>query len=157
MNETNAYIAGVFDADGTIGIKKSTYSVRVTGDSNQPTYSERVCLKQVEPQAVDLLHGLVGGYRFTAKPTAKKGRPLHGWQATDLKAAKFLKAILPYLRIKRAQAENCLELRKLKERSKKARIAKGRGHAGAASRPKEISDAMERLCEKAHKLNSVGI
>jgi hypothetical protein len=32
-----AYLAGVLDSDGTIGVKRSTYSMRVIGDSAQPT------------------------------------------------------------------------------------------------------------------------
>ncbi len=42
--EITSYLAGCIDSDGTIGIKKSTYAMRVTGDSGQPTYSERLAL-----------------------------------------------------------------------------------------------------------------
>ena len=152
-----AYLAGVIDSDGTIGIKKNTYSMRVVGDSNAPTYSERVCVKQVEPQAIDMLKQTFGGYRFTGNGSTPRAKRIQGWQVTDKKAAACIKAILPYLRIKRSQAENCLELRKLKEKSKKQRVAKGRGHIGAASRPVALSDSMQQLCDYAHTLNRVGI
>lgn len=152
-----AYCAGIIDADGTIGIKKSTYSMRVLGDSGQPTYSERVCVKQVEPQAVDLLHAMFGGYRFSSKPTAQHGKTLQGWQVTDLKAHAFLVAVRPYLRIKHRQADNCIELRVVKNASKKERVAKGRGCAGSKARTPEHGDAMERLCAAAHNLNRVGV
>ncbi len=155
--EERAYCAGVIDSDGTIGVKRSTYKQRRVGDCSQPTFSERVCVKQVEPQAVDLLHQLFGGYRFVADPHAKRGRPLLGWEVTDMRAAACLRALLPYLRIKRAQAENCLALREAKERSKKARVAPGRGHAGSAPRSAELSAEMERLCARAHELNRVGL
>lgn len=75
-----AYCAGVVDSDGTIGIKKSTYSMRVIKDSTQATYSERVCVKQVEGSAVDMLYSMFGGYRFTEKSSTQKGKPLKGWQ-----------------------------------------------------------------------------
>lgn len=151
-----AYCAGIIDADGTIGIKRNTYAMRVVGDCGQPTYSERVCVKQVEPHAVDLLHSLFGGYRFTAKASTKGGKPLEGWQVTDLKAAAVLRAVLPFLRIKAEQARNCLALRTIKERSKKARVAKRRGHMGSARRTPEHSTNMEALCARAHELNRVG-
>ena len=154
---TLAYCAGIVDADGTIGIKRNTYAMRVVGDCAQATYSERVCVKQVEPHAVDLLLATFGGYRFTAKPTAAKGKTLQGWQVTDLKAAAFLRAVLPYLRIKRRQAENCLDLRVVKDASKKQRVAKKRGHVGSASRSVEHSTEMQRLCDSARALNRVGV
>lgn len=155
--ELLAYCAGVIDSDGYIGIKRSTYSMRVTGDSGQPVFSERVAVKQVELEAVSLLHSLFGGTLLIAKPSAKRGRPLHSWQVTDRKAAICLRALLPFLRIKRRQAENCLSLRTLKEESKKARVAFGRGHAGSSSRPAHFSDAMERFYARAKTLNAVGI
>lgn len=56
-----AYCAGVIDSDGCIGVKRNTYSMRKVGDATQPTYSERVSIKQVEPQAVRLLKDTFGG------------------------------------------------------------------------------------------------
>jgi len=75
---TMAYLAGIIDADGTIGIKRSTYSMR-HGGSSQPVFSERVCVKQVTPEVIDLLYETFGGYRFTAGPGSRNGRPMHGW------------------------------------------------------------------------------
>lgn len=151
-----AYCAGVIDSDGTIGVKRSTYSMRVRGDARQPIYSERVCVKQVTPEAVDLLHGLFGGRRAIDKPSSKRGRHLHVWQVTDKRAAECLAAILPYLRIKKRQAENCLELRRLKDESRIARTCFGRGHVGGKARPAEISDAMDAVHAQAKALNVVG-
>ena len=151
-----AYCAGVIDSDGTIGVKRNTYSMRVVGDSVQPTYSERVCVKQVEPQAVRLLKRLFGGSFYLGKPQVANGRPLWVWQVTDLRAAACLRALLPFLRIKRRQAENCLRLREVKEESKRARVAPGRGHAGAARRPAKLGTRMERFYVRAKQLNVVG-
>lgn len=158
MKQTDiAYLAGVIDSDGTIGIKRSTYAMRVTKDSGQPTFSERICVKQVEPMAVDMLKRIFGGYRFTAEGSSPRAKPLHGWQVTDRKAATCLELLLPYLRIKRRQAENCLALRQAKERSKRQRVAKGRGHVGAAPRSAALTAEMESLCTRAHELNRVGV
>lgn len=149
-----AYAAGVIDSDGTIGIKRSTYGLRVRGDAKQPIYSERVAVKQVTAGAVDLLHELFGGTRRTEKRGC--GVPMQVWQCTDRQAADCLVRVLPYLRIKRAQADNCLILRQAKEQSKRARVAVGRGHAGGASRPQNLSDAMEAAYQRAKTLNLVG-
>lgn len=150
-----AYCAGVIDSDGTIGVKRSTYAVRVTKDSGQPTYSERVAVRQVDRQAVDLLRSLFGGALYVTKPSGR-GKPLWSWAATDRRAVACLRAILPYLRIKKAQAENCLLLRDVKEQSKRARVAPGRGHAGSAVRPAELSETMEQHYLRAKALNVVG-
>lgn len=158
MDETTlAYLAGVLDSDGTIGVKRNTYSVRVIGDSGQPSYSERIHIRQVERAALELFSERFGGNIGITDPSAKRGRPLWNWGQTDRKAAATLTALLPYLRIKRAQAENCLALRAAKEESKVARVARGRGHAGAAPRSTELSAIMEACFVRAKELNRVGV
>jgi hypothetical protein len=152
-----AYLAGVIDSDGTIGIKKSTYSMRVVGDSSAPSYSERIHIRQVTPQAIALLSETFGGNIGTEDPSAKRGKPLYRWGATDIKATNILRALLPYLKIKRKQAENCLALRDVKQQSKRQRIAKGRGHIGSSSRSAESGLRMEALYIQAKILNSVGV
>jgi hypothetical protein len=151
-----AYCAGVIDSDGCIGIKRNTYAVRVIKDSRQPTYSERVEVRQVTPQAVHLLHRLFSGSLYVAKPSLKYGRPLITWSATDRRAAIALRFILPYLRVKKRQAQLCLRLRQLKEESKTARVAFGRGHIGSAPRSRQLSKSMEELYQQIKMLNRVG-
>jgi len=70
----------------------------------------RVTVKQVTPQATEMLHELFGGHFLVGKPTAKKGRPLTAWNVHSAMAVRVCEAVLPYLRIKRAQAENVIEL-----------------------------------------------
>lgn len=152
-----AYCAGVIDSDGTIGVKKSTYAMRVVGDSGQATYSERVCVKQIERQAVDLLHRIFGGTSYIDKSSLKNGRNFYVWQVTDKKAAICLATLHPYLRIKKAQAENALNLRELKFATALARVAKGRGHAGAAARSEEHSMQMDAIYEHGKELNHAAV
>lgn len=150
-----AYCAGVIDSDGTIGIKRQTYSMRVVGDSKQPTYAARICVRQVERGAIDLLRATFGGSVRVNRSTT--GRDLFEWSVRDKIAENALRLLLPFLRIKREQAVNCLELRDLIAKSKVLRVAVGRGHAGAASRPIEISDAMAATFLRAKHLNRVGV
>lgn len=149
-----AYLAGAMDSDGCISVKRSTYAMRVRGDATTPVFSERVMLKQVTPEIPTLLKEMFGGSLRVDSPSTERGRRLYAWQATDQRAAECLRALLPYLRVKREQAENCIALRKLKERSKKARVARGRGHAGASVRPEAMTEAMEALFAKAKAMNS---
>lgn len=109
-----AYLAGAFDSDGTIGIKRSTYAQR-RGEAGAPVYSERIGLKQVTPQIPQLLRETFGGSLHVQAASTTRGRPLHYWEATNRVAAEALRAMLPYLRIKPAQAEACLALRASKD------------------------------------------
>ncbi len=151
-----AYLAGVIDSDGSIGIKRSTYGMR-HGNGGQATYSERVMCRQVTPQAIDILRDTFGGYRGITAPSTPRGKPLHSWQVTDLKAVACLQALRPFLHVKTAQADNALALRVVKNASKTARVPFGRGHVGGIARPEAIGVEMDRLLQVAHDLNRVGV
>lgn len=153
---TLAYLAGIVDADGCIAVRRSTYAAR-HGNGAGASFWERLVVKQVTPEVVDLLHATFGGSRRVHDPTAKRGRPLFGWEATGQVANRALVALMPYLRIKRAQAENCLALRAAIDASKTERNRVGRGHRGAAPRSQAATDAMERCAARAKTLNRVGI
>lgn len=105
-----AYMAGVIDSDGYIGVHRNTYAMRVRGDATGAVYQPRAQVKQVESAAIDLLASSFGGHRYTAPPTATRGRPLHVWTVHSAACRPVLGALLPYLRIKKAQAENALEV-----------------------------------------------
>ena len=165
--ELAAYLAGAIDSDGSIGIRRSTYAMRVTGDSRQPTFSERICLKQVTPQIPQLLKETFGGSLMMQAPSATKGRPLYYWESTNRAAADALVAMLPYLRIKRAQAENALALRASKSRPRSEththrEAVKTNARWGPVSmRRLEVSAETiaerEGLYARARELNHVGI
>ena len=114
------WLAGIMDADGYFTIQRNTNRMRLH-DCVNPTFHERVGIKQVVPVAADLLKELFGGSRSLQKPSARNGQPLHGWYASDKVAATVAKALLPYLRIKREQAAIILELRAHKNRPRSER------------------------------------
>ena len=154
--EILAYLAGAVDSDGTIGIKKSTYAMR-HNNGGGATYSERVALRQVTPEIPNLLHKTFHGALYMTKPSAKMGRQLYSWAVTDIRAVSCLSVLLPFLRVKSDQARNCLALRVVKNRSKKVRVAFGRGHVGAAARPMRITERMDAFYIRAKTLNRVGV
>ena len=113
---TLAYLAGIIDADGTIGIKRSTYNIRVTGDAKVPSYQERIAMSQVASDVPQMLKDAFGGRVGLHKGYARNARDGLRWEATNRQAATAIRALLPYLRIKRSQAEAVLLLRADKER-----------------------------------------
>lgn len=101
-----AYAAGVIDSDGTIGV----FHKKNGGDCYEP----RVGIRQVESQAIDLLYELFGGCRRDAYPHGGENcRPQFEWRATARVGCVALVEMLPYLRIKKAQAENAIEVGRL--------------------------------------------
>jgi hypothetical protein len=111
METTLAYLAGVVDSDGYIGVKRSTYAMR-HGQCRQPVYYPRVGIRQIEPEAVNLAHSTFGG-GLSLEP-----RGMWCWQVTNRKAAAALTALLPYLRIKPEQARNALTVAAINDEGK---------------------------------------
>lgn len=166
-SELLAYLAGAIDSDGSIGIRCSTYAMRVTGDSRQPAYQERICFKQVTPQIPELLKATFGGSLMIQGPSVTKGRHLHYWEATNRVAANALALLLPYLRIKAAQAEACLALRASKNLpQREQRVLRDAAPSLTGTgvhqiRRRELSPIVlaerERLFMLVKELNRVGI
>jgi hypothetical protein len=138
-----AYLAGVIDSDGSIGI--------IFSDS--AAFAEHIQVGQVETEAIDLLRRYFGGSLWVRRPIRAEHRPLSCWQVSNRKAVACLLTVHPFLRIKRAQAENCFELRRLIAESRAYRMRSGRGHVGGASRPDAITVQMQALKMRAHQLN----
>jgi hypothetical protein len=117
-----AYLAGVMDSDGYFTIHHNTRNIRIIKDSKNPTHSEKCGIKQTQPQAIKLIHKNFGGYYRIEKSTAEKGKPLHSLSLTNQKAYKFIKAIYPFLRIKKAQVKILFRLRKSLNEGRKRQI-----------------------------------
>lgn len=109
-----AYLAGAMDSDGYFSIKKSTYHQRIRNDANNAVYSEKIGLKQITPDVPQMLHQHFGGCMSFAKGQTENSKPLHVWTATDKNAAEACCLLLPFLRVKRCQADRLIELRKSK-------------------------------------------
>jgi len=117
---TLAYLAGVMDSDGSFGMRRTTYGMRKRGEQT-PVYSERVKLAQVVPVVPLMLKEIFCGHFCITKPYAKKGQPLYRWEGTQKVAARCIKALYPYLRIKKRQAEILIKLRENKNAQKPSR------------------------------------
>ena len=104
-----AYIAGILDGEGYIGIKRDS----VRKDCVNRSYHARIQVRMVDEPAISFLAETLGGNYYREKASAANGRPLFCFQASDASAETILRTVLPYLRVKRGAADIVLELRRL--------------------------------------------
>jgi hypothetical protein len=102
-----AYIAGILDGEGYIGIKRSS----VRKDCASRSYHARIQVRMVDEPAIAFIADTLGGWYYREKANAAMGRPLYCYSASDAAAASILHIVLPYLRVKRGAADIVLELR----------------------------------------------
>ena len=97
MKDTDiAYIAGLFDGEGSISASYGVVSkvnVRVT-----------VQIAMCDREPLDLVASVFGGCVKELKRKTKTGKSVYQWVLNCRKAADFLEVISPYLRIKGERA-----------------------------------------------------
>lgn len=106
QSKTNnyAYAAGLVDSDGCIQIKRHV----VIENTNMYRYSLAILTNMCDGEAIDYLKGVFGGNVFYTRNYSKDNSfrlPVFRWEITGKKAKEFLKRILPFLRIKKTQAQ----------------------------------------------------
>lgn len=103
MDSTDkAYMAGIFDGEGSVGI----YLVK--GGKGYSYHALKATVSMVEPVAVTMLHEAYGGGLFLQDVKANSRTRLnfnvHGQNCVDM-----LIDLSPYLRVKRPQADVAIE------------------------------------------------
>lgn len=149
MKTTLAYLAGLIDGEGYVGIKKSRAK-----NSISPLYHERIQVRMVHEGAIRLLAETLGGNYYREKPHATNGRVLFCYQASDAKAATILEHVLPYLIVKRESALNVLRLRASKN-DPRARLRGGMTQRRLMD-PAVLAER-EAIYLRAKELNRVGV
>ena len=144
---TLSYLAGVIDSDGSISMyprhpgPSAPHAVSIT-------YYPRVTVSQITTEAIELLHDTFGGFRGLFQPPplrpGTKSRPQFRWTVEGLAARTTIPQLLPYLRIKRKQAEALMEY-----------YALPKGKPGSVL-PMEITQARETIYRRMKELNSYG-
>ena len=101
MEQTDlAYIAGIVDGEGYIGIS-ADHRKR---NPDRPCWRLRVAVTNIDEWLMKYLKFSIGGGIIGLK-NSKNSRPCYQWEIKHSKASEFLKLIIPYLHIKKSQAE----------------------------------------------------
>jgi hypothetical protein len=124
-----AYLAGFVDADGYIGI------VSVATNKN---YVSQISVANRSRQIVDEFKRLFGGQIRARNVNHPNWQVCYEWKLTSRKACYAIKILLPYLRIKKSQANLALEVQEIKDK-----------HSLAEKRwDPDIKVEQDRLCLK---------
>ena len=132
-----AYFAGIIDGEGTIGARnrKNQQGKRyIDFYLSVANTDERLVLwiQQRFPASVD----------FRQQRDSDKHRPLYRWTAGTKVAEDYIRAVLPYLVVKKEQAELYLEIRSTV--SKGQRLTEG------------VKQQREAMVVRLHELNRRG-
>lgn len=107
MKETDiAYLAGIIDSDGCIGIQKY---------SNCNAYRVILTVVQRDLALVEYLYSTFTGSVNIVKGSVGNKRFYFRWVVTDKKAMEVLGKCLPYLKLKQSQAYLAQQLFELKK------------------------------------------
>jgi len=111
-----AYVAGIIDGEGNIGLYKHHKPQTKHG------YSFIVCVRVVNTQLwlIELLRLQFGGYLQKIKPVSSARKQLWRWELRAYKAITFLELVLPYLQLKRQQAELAIQYQRKQYWGKKS-------------------------------------
>lgn len=105
MKKTDlAYFAGIIDGEGCITLAKNTKTSAHSGN----TYYVVVTVSNTNEWLCQQLKFAFGGCFSTNLEDHIKWKPQHHWSISCNKAKLFLEAILPYLKLKKPQAELAL-------------------------------------------------
>lgn len=111
-SEQLAYLAGLFDGEGHIAIHRS----KGKPGGAKHYYCLRVTLAMSHFPIIERMQELSGlGSLMVSKLVPKAGsdktpnRPMVSWRITSRQAEQLLTALLPYLKVKREEAELALE------------------------------------------------
>jgi len=142
MDTLYAYLAGAIDIDGRVFIRRAQ---RKDQRQIKYYYSAAVALSDSDPTLPDLLQATFPARRMQYEAKNRKQRAWHMWEAVGQSAEEPLVCLLPYLRIRRRQAELALSLITLMQGDKA-----GRGRALSD----EQKEATRQLYEQVMLLNS---
>jgi len=110
--ENLAYAAGIVDGEGCIGIFR-----RVNRQAFRTHITVAMCELAVPEFLFQIFGGSLSKHERLFRPNA---REQYVWLVAAQKAAECARAILPYLRIKQAQAENLIELQEINQKIRAA-------------------------------------
>jgi hypothetical protein len=105
---TPAYAAGFFDGEGYIGIGR-TKKVR---DTEGPFYTLNITVTNTNLEVLERFRSTFGGRVTHKSDNSERWKQCHYWRASSWGAVGFLQAVLPFLVVKRRQAEIALDFQR---------------------------------------------
>lgn len=99
MSTETAYLAGFIDGEGSIQIARGHWTRAPRG------YTLHLGVKQVDPAPLRLLSQRFGGRVIRVEPTQPNRLVHYRWGIVGRMAATALRTVLPYLLVKKGQAE----------------------------------------------------
>ena len=124
-----AYFAGAIDSDGFVSIQRSTRKSK--SGTVHTYYNAKIGFTSSNQTVVQhLLKENFGGAVYTYQPDNPNYKAWSVWQVSDRHARRVLEALLPYLIIKKRQAELVIEFVGICERQREemGRVPKPRYH-----------------------------
>jgi len=136
MKKTDlAYFAGIFDGEGCITIRARNRAYLATGTIKACGYQQLVIyLGNTNEWICRQLQFSFGGSLYCYKSREKTQQDYWSWCATTRNALAFLEAVLPYLRIKKPQAEVAINFQKQKHYHGRRRLTEEDKAMAEASR-----------------------
>ena len=111
-----AYIAGIVDGEGYIGIQSDCKKSK----HGHPNLRLRVAVTSTDEWLCQHLKFAIGGGVIKLKRASENHKPCWQWEIGYKKAGDFLRLILPYLHLKKPQAELAIKFQEAKGRSTRA-------------------------------------
>ena len=108
---TAAYMAGILDGEGCLSIGNFSGN-RKNGDRH---FQTNIAVSSTDKVLIDWIVETFGGYQgtYTPKQMARNGRKqVYRWQCSSDRLLHICEITLPYLKIKKRQAEILIEMRK---------------------------------------------
>jgi hypothetical protein len=108
LNESShlpSYIAGIIDGEGCITIKLSRKNSK-----RAPCYTSDVAVSMSNEEVIKLLHQRYGGTYWVRTFPNEDWRAMYCWAIGNQGCQRVLEEVLPFLIVKKKQAEFCLKL-----------------------------------------------
>ncbi len=104
MADNLAWAAGFIDGEGCISISGSVHPGKVS-----PYHQLRLGVVNTDKTAIEELKRIFSLGSISRKERKGHYKPIYRWNVADYNAAKVLTGILPYLRVKKAEARIALD------------------------------------------------
>lgn len=137
-----SYLAGLIDGDGCFFMWK--LENKRTKGSSKFTYRMNLNIWCINEPFIQWIYDVFGGVKMiNRKATATRRRPLYGVEFTGNRLTQILEHIVPYIQLKKPNAENMLEMRRTYN-----------GVGGRIDVPIDIQETRERCYQICRQLNT---